>query len=89
MYTLTDKGEKKVALYIQNLVAKRKEILDAGKDTADETSIPTVDDIVSDVNAFGVDEDGDYYNSFGCTDHYDSDAPLGLTLNEDIKEVAA
>lgn len=53
-------------MYISELKAKRKEILDARKDTADETEIPTIEDIMSDLN-YGteVDEDGDYYNGWG------------------------
>ena len=45
----TEKGKEKVKAYIKELEAKRKEILDAGKDTADDTYIPTLEDILDDV----------------------------------------
>lgn len=86
MYRLTDKGIKKCEQFITECNAKRKEILDARKDTAEDTDIPTVEDIESDINTFGVDEDGDYYNSWGVTDHYNSDTPIGLTLDIDFIE---
>ena len=86
MYRFTKKGKNKVEGYIKDMEAKRKEILDAGLDTADETTLPTADDILADVNDW-VDEDG-YFNGWGVTDHYDADQPLALFLNEDIKEVA-
>lgn len=86
MYRLTDKGIKKCEQFIAECNAKRKEILDARKDIAKDTDIPTVKDIESDINAFGVDKDGDYYNSWGVTDHYNSDTPIGLTLGIDFIE---
>lgn len=36
MYVLTTRGREIVDDYIRNCAAKRKEILDAGKDTGDE-----------------------------------------------------
>ena len=58
-----------------------------GTPTAEETNIPTVSDIESDINAFGVDEDGDYFNGWGVTDNYNSDYPIGLTLGIDFIEI--
>lgn len=87
MYKLTEQGIKECNMFIAECKAKRKEILDAGKDTADDTNIPTVEDIESDINGFGVDEDGDYFNGWGVTDNYDSDYPLGLTLGVDFIEI--
>lgn len=70
------------------MCGQKKEILDAGIDTAYETELPTEKDIVSDLNCgVGVDEDGDYYNGWGITDHYDSDAPLGLSIDKDFVKV--
>ena len=46
---LTQTGEDKVKFYIKTLELKRKEILDAGKDTANETKLPTIEDIVTDI----------------------------------------
>lgn len=73
-------------MFIAELKAKRKEILDAGIDTAYETELPTVQDIENDINWQDVVED-DYYNGWGVTDHYDSEYPLGLKLGEDFVEV--
>lgn len=86
-YILTETGKQKVADFISECAAKRKEILDAGIDTIDETKLPTEEDILFDLN-YGVeiDEEGDYYNNWGVTDNYNSDYPIRLTLNEDFVE---
>ena len=84
-YVLTSHGKKKVEIFTKNCAAKRKEILDAGIDTADETNLPSEEDILSDLNhGVGIDEDGDYYNGWGVTDHYDSDAPISLHYGIDF-----
>lgn len=44
-YILTEKGRENVAWFIKECKAKRKEILDAGLDTADDTNLPTEEDI--------------------------------------------
>ena len=92
-YTLTPNGESIVEDYIRELVAKRKEILDAGKDTADETILPTKKDILSDVAYTEIDwDDPDgpcYYNGWGVTDNYDADSPLLLKIGRDLVEEAA
>lgn len=86
-YVLTAEGRRKVERYVKELAAKRKEILDADKDTIDETPDPvTVDDIVSDLNWGGVDENGEYLNGWYVTDHYDSDYPICLQLGVDFIE---
>lgn len=83
-YIYTEKGQKKVECFINACKAKRKEILDAHKDTADETILPTLQDILDDINQMtGLDEDGTYFNCFGVTDHYDSD-PVYLIKYTDI-----
>ena len=88
MYVLTTRGREIVDDYIRNCAAKRKEILDAGKDTADVTHLPDVEGILSDLNfGVGVDEEGDYFNGWGVTDHYDADNVLGLHIGEDFVEV--
>lgn len=87
MYVLTARGREIVDDYIRNCAAKRKEILDAGKDTADETYLPTVEGILSDLNfGVGVDEEGDYFNGWGVTDHYNADNVLGLHIGKDFVE---
>lgn len=86
-YVLTEPGRQKIADYILQCAAKRKEILDAGIDTADATKLPTEEDVLSDLNyGAGVDEDGDYYNCWGVTDGYNSDYPLGLEAGKDFIE---
>ena len=88
MYVLTTRGREIVDDYIRNCAAKWKEILDAGKDTAGETHLPDVEGILSDLNfGVGVDEEGDYFNGWGVTDHYDADNVLGLHIGEDFVEV--
>lgn len=73
---LTDEGEEKVLHYLAELKAKRKEILDAGKDTADKTGLPTIEDILSDI--YALEEYNEYCSSWGVTDHYNGDYPLRL-----------
>lgn len=86
-YELTEKGKEKVAFFIAECAAKRKEILDAGLDTADETNLPTEESILSDLNyGVGIDEDGDYFNGWGVTDHYNADNVLGLSIGEDFMD---
>ena len=48
----------------------------------------TPEEIFADLLDFGIDEDGDIYNGYGVTDHYDADAPLGLRLGVDFTEAA-
>lgn len=87
-YVLTEIGKQKVADFISECTAKRKEILDAGLDTIAEINLPTEEDIVLDLNnGVGIDEEGDYYNSWAVTDNYDSDYPIGLSVDEDFVEV--
>lgn len=84
-YVLTSYGKENVEIFIDECAAKRKEILDAGIDTADETNLPSEEDILSDLNhGVGIDEDGDYYNGWGVTDHYDSDKPISLHYGIDF-----
>jgi hypothetical protein len=83
-YTYTPKGRWKACHFIRMCEVKRKEILDAGIDTADETELPTAQDILDDVNeGVGLDEDNEYYNCWGVTDHFGSQL-LDLIVGEDI-----
>ena len=79
--TLTARGKRKIEDYIRELQAKRKEILDAGKDTADETPIPTIEDIMSEIPVF--EENGQYLNAWGVTDNYNADRALSLVRGRD------
>lgn len=87
MIKLTDEGKKAIDIFIDNLVAKRKEILDAGLDTCDSTLLPEVEDIIDDIRDFANDEE--YWNCWGVTDHYSSDTPLYLKqgVHYTVKEV--
>ena len=85
VYRLTDKGIRNIETYIAELEAKRKEILDAGLDTAEETNIPTVSDIFIDAMELGFDEYGEAYNGWGVTDNYDADRPVLLKLGRDVE----
>lgn len=71
MYKLTKHGKEVVKHFIKECNAKKKEILDAELDKAEDTNIPTIEDIESDIDAF-IDEDGEYYNCWGITDNYSS-----------------
>ena len=63
--------------FISECAAKRKEILDAAKDTADDTELPDIEALVEDALFFGPDEDGLCFN---LTDNYDSDRPFVCTV---------
>ena len=76
MVQLTDLGKQEVKTYIREAEAKRKEILDAGMDLADETQLPKEDDILMDIEHF--EEDNEYCNSWGVTNNYNADYPLYL-----------
>ena len=87
MYKLTTEGIKKYESFISECKAKRKEIIDAGIDTAYDTNLPTLEDIESDIDYIGIDPDGYYYNNFCVTDNYDSDYPICLALGIDFIEL--
>lgn len=85
-FELTESGKKTIHNYLEEMKAKRKEILDAGKDTAEDTNLPTEEEIFEDLMSFGFDEDGEAYNSFGITDNYEADRALSLTRGKDVIE---
>ncbi len=85
-YKFTREGEAAVDTFIANCKAKRKEILDAGIDTADETTLPDKEAILQDIVVF-IEPDNTYCNGWGVTDNYDSDAPLYLEKGKDFVEV--
>ena len=83
-YVFTVNGYRTAKRFIAECAAKRKEVLEAGIDTADETELPTTQDILDDVNiGVGLDEENEYFNSWGITDHYNSH-PLSLVVGKDI-----
>ena len=77
----TESGKRKVNIYIAELKAKRKEILDAGLDTADKTTLPNEEDVLNDIEFF--EEENEYYNNWGVTDNYNGDYALYLKRGED------
>ena len=62
---LTQEGKSKIADFISECRALRKELLDANKDTSYDTAIPTEGDILSDINDAYVDGDEGYYSCWG------------------------
>jgi len=85
-YIFTEKGKKNAKNYLANLMAKRKEILDAGLDTTEEFDCAnlTIEVLLEDAVDVGFDEDMQAINGYYVTDHYDSDNPYCFTLGEDI-----
>ena len=84
---LTEDGLQHVNAYIRELWAKRIEILDAKKDTADDTEIATVADILSDIDEETTEEvDGvlEYINGWPVTDRYEADYCLRLEYGKDF-----
>ena len=81
---LTANGVRIVSDYLAELHAKRKEILDAGIDTANGTNLPDKEEIIADVLFDGIDDQGEYYNGWGVTDNYDADSPILLKIGRDF-----
>lgn len=81
-YSLTDAGKTKVKHFIEDCRIKQDSILKAGLDTAKETTLPSVEDILCNVEDM-VDEDGKYTNAWNITDNYLSD-PLELNKDDDF-----
>ena len=87
-YVLTSSGEEKIEQFIAECIEKRKEVLDAGIDTANETNIPTKEDIIIELNLEEMlDEKGNYVSKWEVTDNYYSDYPIELSVNEDFVEI--
>lgn len=87
MYTvLTSNGRKIVKEYIANLEAKHEKILAAGKDSVNNTFVPTLKDIETTILFyFDQDRETHYCHSWAVTDHYDSDLPLILEDHKDFE----
>ena len=86
---LTKTGKTKVRQYIAEIIAKRKEILDAKLDTASDTDLPSVKDIICDI-AWNINLQKDplsyseYMNTFGVTDNYNADTAIVLMAGNDF-----
>lgn len=83
-YILTRTGTRKAGAFIGECMALRKELLDAHKDTADETTLPTIEDILSDLNDSFIRREGTYCNGWGVTDN--RSLPIELAYGEDFME---
>ena len=81
---LTAKGYREIKYFMNEARAQKKEIMDAGIDTCDDTPEITEADILSDVGAsFGEgDFDDEYLNGWGVTDEHTTDYPLCLHMGE-------
>ena len=79
-FKLTKTGRRRATQYIRELEAKRKEILDSRLDTANDTHIPTIEDIEQDIDG----KNWEYRESWGVTDNYDADSPLHLKYGTDF-----
>ena len=86
-YRLTKHGAEAIKNYISDMKAKRKEILDAKKDKA-ETSLPSLDEIFSDIEWNLMEDEKEYCVSWPVTDNYNSDYPLRLELDKDYVKIA-
>lgn len=83
MIKLTEKGLNTINSFIKEIESKRKEILDANLDTIGLTPIPTIEDIVCDIECF-IDEDGGYYNGWSITDNTKYDMWISLEKDTDF-----
>lgn len=69
-YTLTEIGHEHVNDFLKECSAKRKEILDAGIDTACQTTLPTKADILLELNdGENIGDSGEYDSDWAVTDN--------------------
>lgn len=78
---LTEEGRERVDQYLQELQTERKEILDAGMDTADETSLPSYEDILMDIDNY--EEENEYMGAWPVSDNTLADTSLYLERDRD------
>lgn len=84
-YVLTETGRKKCEIYITDLKAKRKEVLDAGIDTAHHTFVNyTPEELLEDLLLDYPDGNREIRGVYGVTDHYDADYPICLKYGTDF-----
>ena len=79
----TGRGRDAVLLYIKNMKAKQKEIVDAGIDSIGNTKIPTLEEVKKDILS-SMEDDGVYYEIWGVTQNYLADTPLFLEKDKDF-----
>ena len=61
---LTPEGKTAIIQFLKDLEETRKDRVDAKYDTVDQTPIPTLEEIIEDI-----DDDGNYHGTWGCTDN--------------------
>jgi hypothetical protein len=84
---LTEVGLYNVDKYLDELSSQQAEMVASGEDTADDTEIATVADILSDMDEDTVQDVGDgleYLNSWPVTDNYEADYSLRLEYGKDF-----
>ncbi len=87
MMYLTTAARLKVEWYIKELEAKRKELLDADKDTAEDIPEWIYEVVCADIiDLTGFDENGEYSCNWPVTDNYYSDYPLSINKEQDTFE---
>lgn len=79
--SITETGMKNIEAFLRECEAKRKELLDAGKDTAEDVRLPVFADVAE---AIEPTEDGIWTESFEVTDHTD----LTIRLDEGVDYTA-
>lgn len=77
-FKLTDAGERKVENFLAIMKIRRDEILKEGSDTANDARIPSITDIMDDVNESYEPDMGMYLEYWNTTDNFD----LCLCLEE-------
>ena len=77
-FKLTDTGERKVENFLAIMRIRREEILKEGSDTVNDARIPSITDIMDDVNASYEPDMGMYLEYWNITDNFD----LCLCLEE-------
>ena len=78
---ITETGMKNIEAFLRECKAKRKELLDASKDTAENVEIPVYADIAE---AIEPTEDGIWTETFNVTDNSD----LTIRLDEGVDYTA-
>lgn len=74
---ITEAGMKNIEAFLRECKAKRKELLDASKDTAEDVELPVYADIAE---AIEPTEDGIWTETFNVTDNSD----LTIRLDEGV-----
>lgn len=79
---LTGVGKSKVDDFIKHCRDKRDWLTSNCIDSADDTVLPSYNDIVSDIETFA--ENGEYCNYWAISDNENSDYPLIMVAGRDF-----